>query len=305
MRDRCYHMISRDSSCRPSEILNLRIRDVVFKTTGNHQYAEILVNGKTGSRHIPLLSSLPYVKEWLELHPQRGNSNTYLISSFTRRTKFGDKMKPHSLNVIYRKYKEEFFPSLLLDPKVSPEDKKKISELLKMPWDPYIRRHSALTEKSRILKEHVLRQHAGWSGRSQMHLKYLHYYGNESSESLLEAYGILPKDQQLRGDILKPKQCPNCIEPNRPDSKFCSKCRMVLSYDAYNETLEEQKSKELEKDNEVKKLKEEMKTMMDSLREQQQQEFSKVFRRVKEEMNEMEMSFKKLAMEKQERERER
>src|SRR5206468_2319045 len=108
---------------------------------------------------------------------------------------------------------------------------------------PYIRRHSALTEKSTILKEHVLRQHAGWSGRSQMHLKYLHYFGNESSESLLEAYGITPKNHQL-SDSLKPKQCPNCNEPNKPDSKFCAKCRMVLSYDAYNETVEEKQQKD-------------------------------------------------------------
>ena len=48
------------------------------------------------------------------------------------------------------------------------------------PWNPYIIRHSALTEKSKILKEHVLRQHAGWSPRSQMHLRYIHYFGNES-----------------------------------------------------------------------------------------------------------------------------
>jgi hypothetical protein len=46
-----------------------------------------------------------------------------------------------------------------------------------------------------------------------MHLKYLHYFGNESSESLLEAYGIIPKDRQT-ADVLGPKQCPNCNEPN-------------------------------------------------------------------------------------------
>jgi integrase len=104
VRDRCYHMMSRDSSCRPSEILNLRIRDVVFKTTGTNQYAEILVNGKTGSRQIPLLSALPYVKDWLDSHPQRGNPNCYLIPSFDRHhKKFGNKMKPASLNVIYIK----------------------------------------------------------------------------------------------------------------------------------------------------------------------------------------------------------
>jgi len=111
---------------------------------------------------------------------------------------------------------------------------------LKKPWNPYIRRHSALTEKSGILKEHHLRQYAGWSPGSNMHLKYLHYFGNESNESILEAYGIMSKDKQI-SEALRPKSCPNCNEPNKPDSKFCAKCRMVLTYDAYSETLESEK----------------------------------------------------------------
>jgi hypothetical protein len=123
------------------------------------------------------------------------------------------------------------------------EDKQKIRELLKKPWNPYIRRHSALTEKSGILKEHYLRQFAGWSPGSNMHLKYLHYFGNESNDSLLEAYGLVTKDKKL-SDALRPKQCPNCNEPNKPDCKFCAKCRMVLTYDAYSETLESEKQKE-------------------------------------------------------------
>jgi hypothetical protein len=85
---------------------------------------------------------------------------------------------------------------------------------LKKPWNPYIRRHSSLTEKSTILKEHTLRQFAGWSPGSNMHLKYLHYFGSESNDSILEAYGIISKDEQL-SDALRPKQCPNCNEPNK------------------------------------------------------------------------------------------
>ena len=81
-----------------------------------------------------------------------------------------------------------------------------------------------------------------------MHLKYLHYYGNESNDSILEAYGIVTKAQKL-SDALRP----NCNEPNKPDSKFCARCRLILSHDAYNETLE----KEEEKETEVQKLKEE------------------------------------------------
>jgi hypothetical protein len=76
-----------------------------------------------------------------------------------------------------------------------------------------------------------------------MHLKYVHYFGNESSESILQEYGILPKDNQ-EVDVLRPKNCTNCNEPNRPDQKFCTKCRMVLSIEAFQDTLEEQRKKD-------------------------------------------------------------
>jgi integrase/recombinase XerD len=241
-RDKCYHMISRDTGCRPHEILKLKIKDIVFKTaTGNHQYAEVLVNGKTGSRHIPLINSLPYVKDWLDEHPQQGNPSAPLICGYNK--SLARRLKPATITKLYESYKTGLFSKILLTEDAPPEDRQKIRELLKKPWNPYIRRHSALTEKSIILKEHVLRQYAGWSGRSQMHLKYLHYFGNESTDSILQAYGIVTKDQKLV-DVLKSKQCPNCNEPNKPDAKFCSKCRMVLTYDAYNETVDEKQEKD-------------------------------------------------------------
>ena len=98
-----------------------------------------------------------------------------------------------------------------------------------------------------------------------MHLKYLHYFGNESNDSILEAYGMISKDKQL-SDSLRPKQCPNCNEPNKPDSRFCAKCRMVLTYDAYNETLENQKEKESEVQRLQQKYEQDMKTMREDLR---------------------------------------
>lgn len=229
-----------ESSCRPREILKLRIKDVVFKMVGDKQYAEILVNGKTGSLHIPLINSIPYLKDWLDNHPTKSNPNIHLMCSMR-------KCRPISTNTIfniYQAYQKEYFPNLLSDPRVTPEDKKNITELLAKPWNPHIRRHSALTDKSRILKEHILRQHAGWTMSSNMHLKYIRYFGNESNESILEAYGLKRKSQEI--DKLKPVQCPNCGESsaNKPDAKFCVNCRMVLSYDAYTETVEDKQNKE-------------------------------------------------------------
>ena len=57
--------MANDTSARPHELLNLRIRDVKFKISSEGiQYAEITVNGKTGNRTLPLIDSIPYLKEW-------------------------------------------------------------------------------------------------------------------------------------------------------------------------------------------------------------------------------------------------
>ena len=86
-------------------------------------------------------------------------------------------------------------------------------------------------------------------------LKYLHYFGNESNDSILEAYGIIPKNREA-ADILKPKQCPNCSEANEPDCRFCAKCRTVLTYNAYSETMEQNAEKD-----KVQSLKEQVSSM--------------------------------------------
>ena len=48
---------------------------------------------------------------------------------------------------------------------------------------------------------------------------------------------LKPKAEEI--DKMKPKACPNCSEPNKIDSKFCAKCRMVMTYDAYAESVVE------------------------------------------------------------------
>jgi hypothetical protein len=155
-----------------------------------------------------------------------------------------------------------FFPRILEDETVTDEDKDKIKALLAKPFNPYIRRHSALTEKSVKLKFNTLNQHAGWSMNSNMAQKYIHYFGNESSESLLEAYGIVTKDK-IPIDTLNPKICPNCNEGNVQDAKFCSKCKMIMSFEGYQEALESQK----EKESEIQNLKDQMRLLEQSQKE--------------------------------------
>jgi integrase len=248
-RDRCYHAMANDMSARPHEILNLKIKDILFKVTeeGN-QYAEVLITGgKTRPRTLPLIDSIPYIKEWIEDHPKGTNLESWLFVSLGNNT-YGSQLSYDGLSGQYKYYYKIRYFSKLLEDKTVPElDKALIRNMLTKPWNLYIFRHSALTEKSQILKESVLRDHAGWSMNSQMPQIYIHYYGTESARSLLEAKGII-KQKDGRGSVLNVKQCPNCAESNRPDSKFCSRCRMVLTYDAYNETLQEQEKQKLNMD---------------------------------------------------------
>jgi integrase len=248
-RDKCYHAMANDTSCRPSELLHLKIKDIKIKTssTTGMQYAEVhITKSKTKPRTLPLIFSIPYVKDWIDSHPLTNYPDAFLFISLADNN-FGKRLSENALYKLYtQRYKRRYFPKLLNEDSSIPEaEKSYIRNLLTKPWTPYIQRHSALTSKSLILKEHTLRDHAGWSMSSKMPQVYIHYFGNESSKSLLEAYGI--EDYSNKKDhvnVLRSKSCPNCNEPNKPDSRFCFQCKMVLTFDSYNETLEKEKEKE-------------------------------------------------------------
>ena len=152
IRDRCYHALANEMSARPHDILNLKIKDILFKKTedGNRQYAEVVIKGgKTRPRTIPLIDSIPYVKELISTHPNGSNANSWLFVSNSNST-FGSKLTYDGISYQYKSfYKKRYFPKLL-EMETSPKiDKDLIQHMLTKPWNLYIFRHSALTEKAR------------------------------------------------------------------------------------------------------------------------------------------------------------
>lgn len=274
-RDRCYHALANDMSARPSEILNLKVKDIHFSVTeeGMH-YAEVrITQGKTGPRTVPLIDSLPYLKEWLDEHPMGNSSDSFIFVSLGNN--YGSKLSLEGLSSHYEYYKSKYFPKLLGDDSVTEYEKALIRNMITKPWNLYVYRHSALTEKSLILSESALKDHAGWTMSSKMTQVYIHLSG-ESSKVLLQKRGVFKKNDFTDSEILKSKQCPSCNEPNKRDSKFCNKCRMVLNYDAYAETLEVQKRKE----EQIKRLEEKyengMKQMKEDIENKLQQIITKI-----------------------------
>jgi integrase len=253
IRDKCYHSMTLDTSARPHELLNLKIKDVKFKISSEGiQYAEITVKGKTGSRTLPLIDSIPYIKEWILNHPEGQNPDCWLFVSLSDKNNTFPQLLVNGMLKRYKKRYKYFFRELLKDESIPDPDKAFIKNMLTKPFNIYIHRHFSLTEKSKMnLNEHMLRNHAGWSMTSKMPQRYLHYFGSESSKSILRLKGIIKESEEMENNLLKPRHCPNCNESNIPASKFCIKCKMILSYDSYTETLQKQK----QKDNDIDELK--------------------------------------------------
>ena len=83
-RNRYYHAISRNTGCMLSDILKLKIKDIVFKEVNvNHQHAEALINRKIVVD--PYYLSILYVKDWLADNQPRCNSNAQLICGLGKR----------------------------------------------------------------------------------------------------------------------------------------------------------------------------------------------------------------------------
>jgi integrase len=260
-RDKAYMAMAIDTSCRPSELLNLRIGDIEVKSTsdGSKQYSEITINGKTGQRTVPLIYSLPYVKEWILGHPSSNNPNEWLFVS-EGKTSYGKKItRDGLLKHFHEFYRDKYYPNLLKNKNVPDSDKAFIKSILTKPMNLYLYRHISLTEKSRILNEYMLRNHAGWSNTSSMPQVYIHHLGGASSKQLLRSFGIIEKEDK---DVKENRIiiCPNCNEPNNKleTNKFCFKCKMVLSITSYQEVRNEDKQKVDRLENDMKLLKEGM-----------------------------------------------
>lgn len=160
-RDKLFHAMAYDTSARPNELLSLHIGDIYYrKTEDGVKYAEIVVNGKTKSRTLPLIFSLPYLKRFLQLHPYGTNANSWLFISFSKQNNMGRITRDGLLKKYEQFYKKRFFPKLLDREDVPERDKAWIRNMLLKPFSLYIFRHTALTHKSSFLKESILRSHA-------------------------------------------------------------------------------------------------------------------------------------------------
>lgn len=197
IRDKALIMLLWDSGCRIGEILNLRLKHLVFDKYG----AQIIVNGKTGGRRVRLIPSVPYLSNWKENHPDKDNNEAYLFVNYAKFR--GERITYAGVDSLLRRLKK--------------------NSGIKKRINAHSFRHARATFFASRVKEAVMKEMFGWTQKSQMVGTYIHLSGRDVDREVLKAQGIVQKEGEEESK-LKPIKCPICERENPATAKFCQRC---------------------------------------------------------------------------------
>ena len=185
---------------------------------------EIPHESKTGTGPILLTCSFPYVRDWLNEHPFKNESNARLICNLLT----GGPIKPDSLCTVMKQLKSRILRLLENGSITNDSEHQKLAHLIKTKkWNPYCIRHSAITADSDFLPEYALKKKVRWSMNSKQGARYIKSrMGNDLKLKILVQNGIILEQQiERKPSVLN---CPRCSLVNAIDNKYCSKCSYPL-----------------------------------------------------------------------------
>ena len=199
---RAFISLEDEIGARPSEILNLRIGDIV--KDGD----DVIVNirqGKTGYCSIPIIKSVSLLFQWLELHPLKNDPNAPLWISKSNNNRFGkwsycacDK----ALKALVKKAG------------------------IKKDVSIYTFRHTAATRDAKLgFTEAQLCLKYGWKIGSRVPSVYLHLSAKDLRDVVRNIYGGKPLEPPKPQTI----ECPKCHALNHPSQNYCSNCGAPLN----------------------------------------------------------------------------
>ena len=243
-----------DLDARNHEITLLKIKHIRLRE--KYGEGEIPHEAKTGSGPILLTCSFPYVRDLLNEHPFRNESNARLVCNLHT----GAPIKPEALWTIMKQLRTTIIRNLESDSITDEKEREKLEYLIKTKkWNPYCVRHSAITSDSDFLPEYALRKKVRWSMNSKQSNRYIkRRMGNDLKQTILVHNGII-SSEELKGksSILN---CSRCNLVNAIENKYCSKCSYPLVQSAYDEIKESEEKR-------IKKMEEQIHMLITSQKE--------------------------------------
>jgi integrase/recombinase XerD len=142
-----------DLDARNHEVTLLKIKHIHLRE--KYGEGEIPHEAKTGAGPILLTCSFPYVRDWLNEHPFRNESEVRLICNLMT----GSPLKPEAMWTMMKQLRYRIIRILESGSIIDNEERQKLEYFLKTKkWNPYCIRHSAITSDSDFLPEYALKK---------------------------------------------------------------------------------------------------------------------------------------------------
>ncbi len=241
---------------RISEIGNLRVRDL---TKTEHGYLVDLM-GKTGERTPEIITSVPSVQEWLNVHPlidEINKEENPPLWVYVEGEDIGKHMDYGSMRMLIKRIANK-------------------AGIKKRVWN-HLFRSSRVTHVivNDILSETQAKKYFGWVPSSSQLDTYSHLTSKNANDSYKKSLGLIQDDDKKNGKRFNPKICEICGESNSYKEIYCNKCHNPLSMvTAQKDALKRQELKEKETKSlreELEKMRKDMETFFEKRIEEREQ----------------------------------
>lgn len=196
-RDKALISILYETGARIGELIDLTVGGIEDRKHGK----KVVIDGKTGSRRLPLVESVPYINKWLNEHPNPEKEAPLWckIQQGSPDDKLG-----------YRYIRDKILKKNM--------DRAEIDK----PSNPHHYRHSRASYLANEMTEAQLCEWFGWVQGSDVPARYVHLSGRDIDNAYDQIHGLYePEDDEQEPEVI---ECPRCSELNEPESKFCFNC---------------------------------------------------------------------------------
>ena len=237
-------MIAIQGECgmRPGELIGLKWGDLILDDKG----AKLRIQGikNTGMRFNRLNKSLPFIVQWFENHPLKGDEEAPMWLSKGRQRGQNRYYKDTGWRYLSDGWLTNVF-----------EDAGLAASLKNKKVNPNWFRHSSVCTK--IWNGWTPQESADWHGHSieTSQKVYQEKLKGISENRMLQDMGQAPKEVEAVDVKFNPKHCPFCGGINHYNAKACLKCSRALS-------LEEAIRQDKEKDAKLERMEKQIEFLM-------------------------------------------
>jgi integrase len=209
-RDKALIALAFDAGPRPGELYDLTVDSIA-----DHKYGlQLTVDGKRGRRSPVLVPSVPYVNQWLQLHPRSDDPGAPLFCDLRDGTSISN-------NRVRDILKERASRADVTRP-VTPRN---------------FRKSSASHLASKAVSQAHLEDHHGWRRGSKVASRYIAVFGDANDREIAKAHGVDVEED--KPDPIGPIDCPRCDRETPREQEFCVWCNQALSQGAVEEIREQ------------------------------------------------------------------